>query len=157
GADGVIHGAGSYRIGIQARERPQMWDANVGATERVLDAAIAAGVPRIVYVSTNNVLGDTHGTQPDETYKRDLKAGWLSYYDETKYRAHEAAEKRINAGAPIVIVQPSQVYGPNDHTLASAQLDMAFHGRLRYLLMATSGQGWVHVHDLADGIVAALD
>jgi hypothetical protein len=29
-----------------------MWDANVGTTTRVLDAAAAAGVPRIVYVST---------------------------------------------------------------------------------------------------------
>lgn len=157
GADGVIHGAGSYRIGIKPKERPAMWDANVGATERVLDAAIAAGVPRIVYISTNNVLGDTHGTEPDETYRRDLSAGWLSYYDETKYRAHEAAEQRINAGAPIVIVQPSQVYGPNDHSLVSSQLDLAYHGRLRYLTFPSAGHGWVHVHDLADGIVAALD
>lgn len=48
GADAVIHGAGSYRIGIGDAERKPMWEANVGATERVLDAAIAAGVPRIV-------------------------------------------------------------------------------------------------------------
>src|SRR5262245_59054212 len=42
GADGVIHAAGSYRIGIKAAEREAMRDANVGTTERVLDAAIAA-------------------------------------------------------------------------------------------------------------------
>jgi dihydroflavonol-4-reductase len=157
GADAVIHGAGIYRVGIKKSERPQMWDANVGATERVLDAAIPAGVPRIVYISTNNVFGDTHGTQPDETYRRDLAEGWLSYYDETKFRAHEAAEKRIAAGAPIVIVQPSQVYGPNDHSVASAQLDLAYHGRLRYISFPASGFAWAHVHDVADGIVAALD
>lgn len=157
GADAVIHGAGSYRIGISAAERPLMYKANVVATERVLDAAIAAGAPRIVYISTNNVFGDTHGTEPDETYRRHLAEGWLSYYDATKYRAHEAAEKRIRTGAPIVIVQPSQVYGPNDHSLASSQLDLAFHGRLRYITFPTAGHGWLHVHDLADGIVAALD
>ena len=32
------------------------------------------------------------------------REGFLSWYDETKYRAHEVAEQRIAAGAPIVIV-----------------------------------------------------
>ena len=54
--------------------------------------------------------------------------GFLSLYDETKYRAHEAAEERVAAGAPIVIVMPSQVYGPHDHTLASDQLGSALRG-----------------------------
>ena len=55
-----------------------MWDANVGTTERVLDAAIAEHVRRIVYVSTVNVFGNTHGAVVDETYRRDLAAGFLS-------------------------------------------------------------------------------
>jgi dihydroflavonol-4-reductase len=157
GADAVIHGAGAYRVGIRKSERPQMWDANVGTTERVLDAAIAAGVPRIVYVSTLNVLGNSKGQKRDETYRRNPDEGFLSYYDETKFRAHEEAQKRIGAGAPIVIVQPSQAYGPHDHSLASAQLAQAHAGRLRTIAMASSGLAWVHVDDLADGIVAALD
>jgi dihydroflavonol-4-reductase len=157
GADGLIHVAGSYRVGIKASERPAMWDANVGTTERVLDAAIAAGVPRIVDISTVNVFGDTRGRVVDETYRRDSTDGFLSYYDETKYRADEAAEARIEAGAPIVIVMPSQVYGPHDHSLASEQLHHAYHGTLRYRAFDSLGMGWVHVHDLADGILAALD
>ncbi len=157
GADAVIHAAGSYRIGIKASERDAMWDTNVGATERVLDAAVAAGVGRIVYVSTANAFGDTGGAIVDETYKRDEKVGFVSWYDETKYRAHQAAEKRITAGAPIVIVMPTQVYGPNDHSQASQQLDDAYHGRLRSVPFPKTGLAWVHVHDLADGIVAALD
>ena len=100
GAAGVIHIAGSYLVGIPASERPAMYEANVGATQRVLDAAIAAGVPRIVYISTVNVFGNTHGRIVDETYHRDLTEGFVSYYDETKYLAHVAAEARIEAGAP---------------------------------------------------------
>src|SRR5664279_5289608 len=50
GVDALIHAAGSYKIGIPVSERPAMLDANLGTTERVLDAAIAAGVARIVYV-----------------------------------------------------------------------------------------------------------
>jgi dihydroflavonol-4-reductase len=156
GADAVIHGAGQYAIGIKPAERPAMWDANVGATERVLDAAIAAA-PRIVYLSTVNVFGDTHGRVADETYRRNLDDGFISYYDETKYRAHEVAEARIANGAPLVVVQPGTVYGPHDHSLAGEQMALAHAGKLRYTALAEFGGAWVHVHDLADGIVAALD
>jgi nucleoside-diphosphate-sugar epimerase len=157
GADAVVHGAGSYRVGIPESERDEMWDANVGTTERVLDAAIEAGVPRIVYVSTNNVFGDTHGTLVDETFRRDVSAGFLSWYDETKFLAHAAAEARIGKGAPIVIVQPGQTYGPHDHSLASAQLELAHAGSLRYVAFPSTGLAWVHVDDLADAIVTALE
>jgi dihydroflavonol-4-reductase len=157
GADVVLHGAGSYEIGILASERPKMWDANVGTTERVLDAAIAAGVPRIVYVSTNNVFGNTNGRIVDETYRRDFGEGFISWYDETKFRAHEAAEQRIAAGAPIVIVEPGQTYGPNDHSAASRQLQLSHDGKLPYIALADVGLAWTHVHDLADAIVAAID
>jgi dihydroflavonol-4-reductase len=157
GASAVIHGAGLYRVGIRASERPRMWDANVGATERVLDAALAAHVARIVYVSTNNVLGDTHGETPDESYQRDLSDGFRSFYDETKYRAHEQALARIGRGAPIIIVQPGQVYGPHDHSAASEQLALAHAGKLRFTALTSLGVAWVHVDDVADGIVGALE
>jgi nucleoside-diphosphate-sugar epimerase len=157
GADAVVHIAGMYRVGIAKSDRPAMWDANVGATERVLDAAIAADVARTLYVSTLNVFGNTNGAVADETYRRRLADGFTSCYDETKFRAHEAAAARIAAGAPIVIVLPSQVYGPHDHSAASEQLHRAFHGTLRYTALTGVGLGWVHVHDLADGMLAALD
>ena len=104
--DGVIHLAGSYRIGIPARERPQMYEANVGATHRVLEAAIATGVPRIVHVSSVNALGNTHEKIVDETYRRDISQGFLSYYDETKHLAHVAARELISSGAPVLIAMP---------------------------------------------------
>jgi dihydroflavonol-4-reductase len=146
-----------YRVGITAAEQPAMLDANLGATERVLDAAVAARVPRIVYVSTANAFGNTKGEIVDESYARDLRHGFVSYYDETKYRAHEAALKRIADGAPVVIVQPGTVYGPGDHSAIGAQLEQAYGGTLPYRAVDDVGITPVHVDDLATGIVAALD
>ncbi len=156
-ADAVIHAAGSYRVGIRKSERGAMWDANVGTTTRVLDAAEAAGTKRIVYVSTVNVFGNTHGRVVDESYRRDLREGFLSWYDETKFGAQEVAEQRAKAGAPIVFVLPSQVYGPADHSGFGEQLRLAHDGRLRYVALADVGLGLVHVDDVAAGIVSALD
>jgi nucleoside-diphosphate-sugar epimerase len=157
GADAAIHAAGSYRIGIPRSEHGAMWDANVGTTTRMLDAAEAAATPRLVYVSTGNVYGNTRGRVVDETYRRDLAEGFLSWYDETKYGAHEVAEQRIAAGAPVVIVIPSLVYGPGDRSQFGEQLRLARDGRLRYRSLDDAGIGLVHADDLAVGIVAALD
>jgi len=155
--DAVIHAAGEYRVGIRKSERGDMWDANVGLTTRVMDAAQDAKVPRVVYVSTVNVFGNTHGRVADEAYRRDLREGFLSWYDETKYGAHEVVQQRIRDGAPVVIVQPSQVYGPGDHSAVGDQLRRAFDGRLPYRALDDVGFGLVHVDDLAAGVVAAVD
>ena len=157
GADGVIHAAGSYRIGIPASERASMWEANVGTTTRVFDAAAAAATPRIVHVSTVNVFGDTHGRTVDERYRRNFGEGFLSWYDETKFGAHALAERRIAAGAPIVIVLPSQVHGPGDRSGFGEQLRLAHAGNLHFRAVDDVDIGLVHVDDLAAGIVAALD
>jgi nucleoside-diphosphate-sugar epimerase len=157
GADAVIHAAGSYRVGIPKSERPAVWDANVGTTTRLLDAAERARTPRVLYVSTVNVFGNTRGRIVDESYRRDLADGFLSWYDETKYRAHEIAEQRIASGAPVLIVLPSQVYGRADHSAIGDQLRRAFDGTLRYRALDDVGFGLVHVEDLAAGILAALD
>lgn len=155
--DAVIHAAGSYRVGISKQERGAMWDANIGTTTRVLDAAEAARAGRIVYVSTVGYFGNTRGRVVDETFHRNVREGFVSWYDETKYGAHEVAAQRARAGAPIVFALPSQVYGPGDHSALGEQLALARAGKLPYLALADAGLGWVHVDDLAAGIVAALD
>lgn len=157
GCDAVVHGAGMYRIGIRAAERPAMWAANVGTTERILGAAVDAGVGRIVHVSTVNVFGDTRGQIVDETFRRDPRRGFVSWYDRTKHRAHEVAEAHVESGAPLVIALPSGVYGPGDHSQAGEQLERAYRGSLRYRALDDVGLSWVHVDDVAAGIVAALD
>jgi dihydroflavonol-4-reductase len=157
GTEAVIHLAGMYRVGIPARDRPAMHDANVGATHRVLDAFATAGLDRMVAISTINVAGNTHGRIVDERYRRDLADGFLSYYDETKYLAHRAVQERIGSGARIVIAQPGTTYGPNDHSAIGAQLKAAYDGTLRYIAVGDLGISPAYVDDVAGGIVAALD
>jgi nucleoside-diphosphate-sugar epimerase len=154
--DSVFHIGAVYKVGIKKSERPAMFDANVGGTERVLDAAMDAGVKRIVYVSTCGVFGNTRGNVVDEEYHR-IDKDWLSCYDETKFRAHEVAEDRIEKGAPVVIVQPGGVYGPNDHSELGTMLEQASRGRMPFRMFADMGLMFAHVEDVADGVVRAHD
>lgn len=157
GAEAVFHAAGSYRIGIRATQRAGMYAANVIATRRVLDAAVTAGTPRIIYTSTANVFGDTKGRVPDETFSRPTPPRFLSYYDETKYLAHLAAEERIASGAAIMIAIPGMVYGPGDHSQVGMQIRQAMAGTLRALAAPDLGGNLVHVDDLAAGMLLIHD
>jgi nucleoside-diphosphate-sugar epimerase len=157
GADGVFHIGAVYKVGIPKKEQAAMWDANVGGTERILDAAEAAGVQRIVYVSTGNVFGDTKGQVVDETFERNLDDGFLSYYDETKYRSHELVQERIARGAPIVIAQPGVVYGPGDHSEVGNMIDQMRSGKLKMRMFPDARFNFVFVDDVADGIVLVFD
>jgi nucleoside-diphosphate-sugar epimerase len=157
GADAVFHIGAVYKVGIPKKERPELWEANVEGTRRVLDAAAAANVQKIVYVSTGNVFGDTKGEVVDETYQRDLDDGFLSYYDETKYRSHELVQERIAAGAPVVIVQPGVVYGPGDHSEIGNLIDQLKTGKLKMRMFPDAGYNFVFVEDVAQGIVLAYD
>jgi dihydroflavonol-4-reductase len=157
GHDAVIHLAGSYRIGIHEDERREMWEANVGATQRVLKAAVHALIPRIIYVSTVNVFGNTRGRLVDETFVRDPRKGFLSWYDETKWQAHLLAVGHVNRGDPVLIAMPGGVYGPGDHTQVGVQLKQAYEGTLRYRTVDDLGITWAHVDDVAAGIVGVFD
>src|SRR3954454_816519 len=157
GAQGVFHIGAVYKVGIPKKEQPAMWDANVEGTRRVLDAAEEAGVQRIVYVSTGNVFGDTKGQVVDETYDRDMSNGFLSYYDETKYRSHQLVHERIEKGAPIVIAMPGVVYGPGDHSEIGNLIQQLQEGKLMMRMFPKAGYNFVFVEDVADGIVLAYD
>jgi len=152
GCDIAFHLAGDYRVGMRAAERPAMEAANVTATERLIDAAVAAGVGRIVHVSTINAFGDTGYRVVDETYERPRPYRYVSFYDETKHRAHLVAHERIAAGAPVLIAMPGGVYGPGDHSSLGGQLRQAAEGRLRSLTFGDLGLNMAHVDDIAAGI-----
>lgn len=155
GCDAVFHVAGVYRVGIPASQRPAMFEANVGGTESVLDAALATGVRRVVYVSTVNVFGNTRGRIVDETYRRPAKGGFLSCYEETKFLAHRAAEERIERGLPVVIAMPGGVYGPGDHSEIGGQIERMRTGRMRFLTFPDLGFNFVHVDDAVEGLLLA--
>jgi nucleoside-diphosphate-sugar epimerase len=156
GCDAVIHGAAIYEVGIPKSERPAMYEANVVGTENALGAAGDAGVGRVVYVSTIGAFGNTHGKVVDESYEHPGQS-FTSYYEETKYRAHQVAERLIAEGLPCVIVQPGGVYGPGDHSALGKQMLDFLDGRMPFVPFADLGMNMVHVEDVAAGVLLALD
>ncbi len=157
GCDAAIHAAAVYEVGIPASARPAMREANVGGTERVLGAALAAGIAKVVYVSTVGVFGDTHGQIVDESYEHPAEESFNSEYEKTKWEAHQVARRLIGEGLPGVIVQPGGVYGPGDTSSIGALLAQFLSGRMPLIPFPELGMCLSHVEDIAGGIILALD
>jgi len=156
GCDAVIHAAAIYEVGIPASERAAMKEANVGGTERVLEAALEAKIPKVVYVSTVGAFGNTHGKVVDETYEHP-GAEFTSCYEQTKWEAHQVAKRLIGEGLPCVIVQPGGVYGPGDTSSIGQLLEQFLSGKMPLIPFPDLGICLSHVEDIAGGIVLALD
>jgi dihydroflavonol-4-reductase len=157
GCGAVIHGAAIYEVGIPDSQHRAMYEANVLGTENVLRAALDARMDRVVYVSTVAAFGDTHGQVVDETYEHPGKS-FTSYYEQTKYEAHNVAKRLIaEESLPCVIVQPGGVYGPDDHSAVGKQMHDFLAGRMPLLAFPDLGFNMVHVEDVADGVLLALD
>lgn len=156
GADAVVHGAALYEVGVPASRRDALVDVNVRGTERMLGAALTAGVGKAVYVSTVAVFGDTGGQVADEGWTR-TAPGYTSVYEQTKACAHKRAQEIAARGLPLVTVQPGVVYGPGDPSAFGGLLGQFLDGRLPALPFPDLGITPVHRDDVAEGILRALD
>jgi UDP-glucose 4-epimerase len=113
------------QAGVRAswgREFALYTDHNVLATQRLLEAAVAAGRPRLVYASSSSVYGDA----PALPLREDGPCRPVSPYGVTKLAAeHLAVLYNVNHALPTVSLRFFTVYGPRQRP------DMAFHRFLR--------------------------
>jgi len=119
GASQVFHLAA--QAGVRAswgRDFAVYTDNNVLATQRLLEACVAARVPRLVYTSSSSVYGDAASLPLQEQ----TACRPVSPYGVTKLAAeHLANLYHSNMGVPVVSLRYFTVYGPRQRP------DMAFH------------------------------
>jgi nucleoside-diphosphate-sugar epimerase len=97
-------------------------DHNVLATQRLLEAAVAAGRPRVVYASSSSVYGDASALP----LREDSPCRPVSPYGVTKLAGeHLAVLYQRNHGLPTTSLRFFTVYGPRQRP------DMAFHRFLK--------------------------
>jgi nucleoside-diphosphate-sugar epimerase len=154
GVDGVFHIAAWYKVGVRDTSQAEM--INVGGTRNVLEMMKELGIPKGVYTSTLTVFSDTRGQMVDESYTY-TGPSFLSEYDRTKWKAHyEVARPLMQAGLPLVIVQPGLVYGPGDTSVVHQGWMNYLRGKLPISPSGTT-YCWGHVDDIAHGHLLAME
>jgi dihydroflavonol-4-reductase len=154
GCDAVIHLAGFSSW--DDLNSPLMDEVVVEGTRNVLDAARDAGSLRTVIVSTSVAVNGTPApVVHNEMSSLKLPPG-AYVYSRAKARAEAVARAAAADGSPVVIVNPGEVFGPNDTQLITAS-NLVDFARSSPVLVCHGGTSVVHVDDVAEGIIAALE
>ena len=150
----LVHAAADYRL--WARDPRELMAANVEGTRSIMQAAMDAGVERIVYTSSVAVLGPGTAKNPSNEAVG-LKPGHaVGAYKRSKTLAEAVVREFAQNGAPVVVVNPSTPIGPRDAkpTPTGRIVVQAANGRMPAFV--DTGLNLAHVDDIADGHLLAL-
>ncbi|MGA7711677.1 MAG: hopanoid-associated sugar epimerase [Rhizomicrobium sp.] len=156
GARYVFHVAADYRL--WARDPEEIVRNNLDGTRAVMEAALAAGVERIVYTSSVATLKPhDDGTPADETSRHTEKTA-IGAYKRSKVVAERLVERMVaEKGLPAILVSPSTPIGPRDikPTPTGRVIVAAALGKIPAFI--DTGLNLVHVDDVAAGHLLALE
>jgi dihydroflavonol-4-reductase len=148
GCTAVVHSAALVSLAEQDATRAEA--VNVGGTRLVVGGAAARGI-MVVHVSSVSVFGIGHSQISIESPLTDPLGG----YTRSKVAAERFVRDVQEQGAPVAVVYPSGVLGPDPPELGSTYLGLV--GWVRTPPMTTSGCSIVDVRDVALAIERALD
>ncbi len=152
--DTLYHTAGV--ASFRKEDYQKMEDINVEGTANVMNAALDAGVKRVVHTSSIAAIGtDLKGGVANEETKYELDFLGVKYLD-TKRGAEEIALSMNEKGLPVVVVNPATVIGTGDIYLSSTAFILWFY-RKKYPGYMDGTLNMVDVEDVADGHILAAE
>lgn len=150
GCDQVVHAAATFSY--RRRDAARMVRDNELGTTTVLDAAIDAGCSSVVHVSSTAAL-----LRPGATLDQASPVGIaIGPYTQSKVDSERVARERQDAGAPVAIVNPGAILGPDDPYLGESNQVVRDILRNQLPTWPRGGMQWVDVRDTADVVVTAL-
>ncbi|HEY5347197.1 MAG TPA: hopanoid-associated sugar epimerase [Rhizomicrobium sp.] len=155
GARYVFHVAADYRL--WARDMGEITRNNLDGARAAMQAAHACGIERIIYTSSVAALKPKDGAAVDET-SRHTEDSAIGAYKRSKLMAERHVERMIaTQNLPVVIVSPTTPIGPRDikPTPTGRVIIEAASGRMPAFV--ETGLNLVHVDDVAEGHLLALE
>jgi nucleoside-diphosphate-sugar epimerase len=136
--------------------RARFHEANVRGTENVLEAARAAGVKRLIHVSTEAVLVDgSPMVNVDET--RPLPSSAIGQYPSTKNEAERLILQVNSPELTTVVVRPRFVWGKGDTSILPLISESVRKGRFRWVDGGRFKTSTCHVANCVEGLLLAAE
>lgn len=154
GCTALYHVAADYRL--WTRDSRELYASNVEGTRHLMRAALAAGIPRIVYTSSVATLGLHKDGSPANEDSPVTVDDMIGHYKRSKFLAERVVDELVaREGLPAVIVNPSTPIGAHDvkPTPTGRMIRDAAAGRIPAFV--DTGLNIVHVEDVARGHLLA--
>lgn len=151
GCDYVVHIAGI----IHPKKTKELYDINNIGTRNILKEALATGVKRVVYISSNSPAGFSRNgqlfseTDPPHPYMK---------YGKSKYLAEQAVREAAESGKiEAVILRPCWFYGPRQPDRQTKFFKMIKSGAPVLFGDGSNLRSVSYVDNIVQGIILALE
>ncbi len=112
GCDYVFHLAGL--VSYKKKDATRQFGVNVSGTRNVMEAALKAGVKRVIHTSSIAAMGiPQEGTIGTEELTYNLSGLGLNYCD-SKFAAEQEVIACWHKGLPVIILSPGIIFGEGD-------------------------------------------
>lgn len=151
----VYHAAASVTFWCRTpRDRDAVRRVNVEGTRSLLQAAAAAGVERVVHVSTVDAIG-----LPPPGQVANEETNWPPGRIDNIYAATKREAEAVALGASVdtVVVNPAFMLGPFDTKPTSGRLLLPLLRSPVVVCPSRGGNNFVHVQDVVAGTMAAME
>jgi len=152
GCDALIHAAADTDHGPATEKQRRV---NEDGTRRVLDAARAAGIRRVIHLSTESVLATGRPlVNVDETMPLPMKP--VGGYSRTKATAERIALAANGPDFAVVVLRPRFVWGRDDTTALPALLEAVRSGKFAWIGGGQYPTSTTHIANLCAAVGMAL-
>jgi nucleoside-diphosphate-sugar epimerase len=146
----VVHTAGV----IHPKKVADFFHVNATGTRNVVAASTAAGVRRLVHVSSNSPFGTN--PHPTDLFRQDEPYHPYYGYGRSKMEGEQAVFAAVAAGdLDATVVRPPWFYGPFQPPRQTTFFRMVRQGKFPIIGGGQQRRSMVYVDNLVDGILAA--
>ncbi len=153
GVDYVYHCAAI--VSFDGRDREKLLHTNIETTTNVVNAALDAGVKKLLYVSSVASLGRgaVEKEITEETEWEESKHN--SVYSKSKYFAEMEVWRGMAEGLEAVIINPAIILGEGDWEKGSAKLIQTAYKEFPFYTEGVNG--WVDVKDVVEIAIGLMN
>lgn len=153
GIEQVYHAAAI--VTFYPKRKRELFKVNIEGTANVVNAAIDAGVKKMVHVSSVSALGRIReNVCVNESMNWTEETG-NSRYGQSKYLAEMEVWRGIGEGLEAVIVNPSMILGAGDWNSSSTKLFKSVYDEFPWFTDGTTG--FVDVRDVAKAMIELME
>ena len=151
--DQVYHCAAT--VTFNPKRKQEMFKINIEGTANVVNAALDAGVKKMVYVSSVAALGRIRENELINETMNWTEETSNSAYGQSKYLAEMQVWRGIGEGLNVVMVNPVIILGPGDWNNGSSKMFKTVYDGFPWYTNGTSG--FVDVKDVAKAMIELMN
>ena len=151
GCDAVVHAAAGTPMGIESRE--QLFAVNVGGVKNVIGTAVEMGLRSIVHVSSITAIFNADASKVNVNTEPTPST---MPYGQSKVEAEVYVRELQAKGAPISVVYPGGIIGPDDPGFSDTFKALQHRINKGFRIIDEGGMQHIDVRDLAALIVSLV-